>query len=626
MHGNSWELKDDIVGIRTERDEFVVPAAMEIFKARFQGASTVMGIACGNPIEQLPGVRFAKFPADPALLLTRDGNSIASQFGVLAAGEFVPTREDIDQVVHRGCWHPIDLVAMSQGRDAATQMGALGGSISLGTLVKLRLATDLPFRLLERVNDAPPTAQLAPRHLVRRALHAELYPYQADGIDFLNLVASQSIGCILADEMGLGKTLQVIGMLVELSFSQGLPSLVVAPASLLENWRREIALFAPTLAVRIHAGSGRAGTHSALGEFNILVTSYETVVRDLPMLSSLHWAAVVLDEAQAIKNPDAQRTQAVKQLQRNVSVAVSGTPLENSVDDLWSVSDFCLPGVLGEISQFRQSYSDEVGDATRLGRAVAPLIVRRLVKDVADDLPERIEIQQPIDLSEGEAKDYVAVRDAVLSEHGIAGALVATTILRSFCADASLVKYSTPNSPTPGAKLQRLLELLEEIFSNGEKALIFSSFHGVADLLASQLPRHFPDCHFGTIDGRTDVIDRQPMVDDFFAHTGSGALFLNPKAAGTGLNITAANHVIHFNPEWNPALTAQATARAYRRKQTRPVTVHHLYHPGTVEEVIIQRSRFKQSLADQAVTGHDGALSTSDLALALSISPLDIER
>lgn len=626
MSSNSWELQNDIVGIRTERGDFVVPTAMDIFKARFQGASEVMGMACQNPSSQLRNIRFAKFPAEPALQLTRDGNCLTSQFGVLIGGEFAPTREDVDQIVFNDCWYPIDLEAMAQGRDIAKRAQGTGANVSLGALVRLRLATDLPFRLLEVTNAGSTGQPPASRRLRRHALNADLYPYQADGIDFLNLVASQEIGCILADEMGLGKTLQVIGMLVELCHSQARPSLVVAPASLLENWRREIALFAPTLGVRIHAGFGRAGTPAALGEFDVLVTSYETVVRDLPMLSNLQWEAVILDEAQAIKNPDAQRTMAVKELQRKVSIAVSGTPLENSVDDLWSVSDFCLPGVLGALDQFRQSYSDDVSDANRLGRAVAPLILRRHVLDVAADLPARIEIEQPINLSEGEARDYLAVRETVLSEHGAAGALVATTVLRSFCADASLVKYPTPNSPYPGAKLQRLTELLEEIFSNGEKALIFSSFHGVADLLNSLLPGLFPHCHFGTIDGRTPVGDRQPTVDAFFAHCGSGALFLNPKAAGTGLNITTANHVIHFNPEWNPALTAQATARAHRRKQERPVTVHHLYHPGTVEEVIIQRSKFKQTLADQAVTGHDGTVSSSDLALALSISPLDIDR
>lgn len=621
---SSWLVKDGVLGFEPSPGRFLVPSAMDIFRAQFQGADQIQGYPCHRAQQDLPHLRFSKFPAEPALRLLRQDDAISGTYGVSMNGQFSALENDIDQVIFDGTWYPIDLASLREGRQYARDLGATGEKVSLGTLVRLRLAEQLPFRLIDRVEPPPVAAggKAPAKQLTREGLNATLYPYQADGIDFLNLVADQHIGCVLADEMGLGKTLQVIGMLVHLTSTQSLPILIVAPASLLENWRREVAQFAPSLITRVHAGDKRSGTVSALGSIQILITSYETVVRDLPLLGSYDWHAVVLDEAQAIKNPDAQRTQSVKELRRKVSIAVSGTPLENRLDDLWSVSDFCLPGVLGDLEHFRTSYSDELADAQRLGAAVAPLILRRRVAEVASDLPEKIEIRQPINLTEAEARDYLAVREQVMEEHGAAGALVATTVLRTFCADPALTKYPLEHSTSPGSKFRRVAELLEEIFSNGEKALVFSSFHGVADLLFRELPTLFPQAHFDVIDGRTPVENRQNIVDAFFQHAGVGALLLNPKAAGSGLNITAANHVIHYNPEWNPALTAQASARAFRRKQTRPVTIHHLYHPGTVEEVIVERSQFKQALADGAVTGHDGSPSASDLANALAISPI----
>lgn len=625
---SSWLVKDGVLGLESAPGHFVAPSAMDIFRAQFQGAEQALGERCRKPQVDLPQLHFSKYPAEPALRILREGGSIRGTYGVIANGKFSVLAQDIDQVIIDETWYPIDLTSLTEGRQHAHEYGAIEGPVSLGTLVKLRLAKQLSFHLVDEVasNEGLTEPRAVGKSLKRDGINATLYPYQADGIDFLNLIADQRIGCVLADEMGLGKTLQVIGMLVHLSSSQSYPILIVAPASLLENWRREISQFAPSLSARIHAGENRAGTASALGSIGILITSYDTVVRDAVLLSSYDWHAVVLDEAQAIKNPEAQRTRAVKDLNRRVSVAISGTPLENRLDDLWSVSDFCLPGILGDLEHFRNSYSDEVVDAQRLGSALAPLILRRRVADVASDLPKKIEIRQPINLTDGEAHDYAAVREQVISEHGAAGALVATTILRTFCADPALTKYPLQHSSSPGSKFRRVVELLEEIFANGEKALIFSSFHGVADLLSRELPLLYPRAHFDTIDGRTPVENRQNIVDVFFQHQGVGALLLNPKAAGSGLNITAANHVIHYNPEWNPALTAQASARAFRRKQTRPVTIHHLYHPGTVEEVIIERSQFKQALADGAVTGHDGYPSSSDLANALAISPMDQHR
>jgi len=217
---------------------------------------------------------------------------------------------------------------------------------------------------------------------------------------------------------------------------------------------------------------------------------------------------------------------------------------------------------------------------------------------------------------------YEQVRRQTIDEYGPAAGMVATTKLRILCAHTSLDQSWDIDPSHEMPKYQRLLELLGEIFDSNEKALVFTSYQAMTDLFIKDIPRRWPDGFFQYIDGRVPVASRQPTVDDFFEHKGFGALFLNPKAAGTGLNITTANHVIHYNPEWNPALTAQATARAYRRKQQRPVTIHHLYFADSVEEVMIDRAEFKRQLADGAVTGHEGDVDPSIVLRALQISPL----
>jgi SNF2 family DNA or RNA helicase len=496
--------------------------------------------------------------------------------------------------------------------------------LSYGRLIALRSSMDAPAKLVdEAVIAATDVAAHAGTTSGRiPGLNAQLYPYQIEGVAFLKLIAQQEIGSILADEMGLGKTLQVIALLQSEYNLHGGPSLVVAPATIIENWRREIAQFAPSLKVLIHAGPTRAGIAERLTPFDVVVTSFDTVIRDELLLASIGWNILVLDEAQAIKNPDAQRTKAVKRLPRRVSLAVTGTPVENRLDDLWSLADFALPGLLGSINEFRATFSDDMNDAGRLGPIVSPILLRRKVMDVAKDLPPKIEVPQAIPMSAQQAEAYEALRLSTLAEYGPAAGMVATGRLRMFCTHPSLVNTNSDDPSMDVNKYIRLLELLTEIFESDQKALVFTTYQGMADLFMQDIPQRWPTGFFRFIDGRVPVSERQPTVDKFYESNGFGALFLNPKAAGTGLNITAANHVIHYNPEWNPALTDQATGRAYRRKQKLPVTIHHLYYADTVEEVILDRAQFKRGLAAGAVTGHDGEIDPSVIVRALQISPL----
>jgi SNF2 family DNA or RNA helicase len=622
----SWKHDSKrIVLVKQNGAEFF-PSAEQVFECAFNGMSAIDNITIiGNPLEMLPGLRFSRYPAAPAIkVIGSSHQSLELKFGVIVNQEFVELEPDCDQIIIGNRWFPIDLESIEDGILWLESLGISSrGPVTIGQLISIRGTAASTFTLVD-------DADLSPTNLARDAavgftnidgLDATLYPYQEDGAAFLELVADHVGGCILADEMGLGKTLQIIALMQSEKNAGRTPSLVVAPATLLENWRREIKQFAPRLEILVHSGASRAGIVERLTGYDVVVTSYDTAVRDEPLLSDQPWNLLILDEAQAIKNPNAQRTQAVKRIPRRVSIAVTGTPVENYLGDLWSISDFSLPGLLGSLESFSGQFEDELSDASRLGRLVTPILLRRLVSEVAQDLPEKIEILQPISASSDFAKLYENVRKETLAEYGASAGMVATTKLRVVCAHPSLSDnwHSEPEHEMP--KYQRLLELLSEIFDSNEKVLVFTSFQGMTDLLTKDIPRRWPLGYFKHIDGRVPVSLRQSIVDEFFDHSGYGSLFLNPKAAGTGLNITTANHVIHYNPEWNPALTAQATARAYRRKQERPVTIHHLYFTDTVEEVMVDRAEFKRQLADGAVTGHSGDIDPSAMLRALTVSP-----
>lgn len=600
-------------------------SATEIWSSAFGNVSNTN--AFNSPVDALPEIEFSRFPAELAIEISgKSPTDIQVAFvGVVGCNRAPVIGSRLDQVFIGNVWYPIQLDDYVDALTAINDKDIhIGQPISVGQLIWLQThAPRLGLKLFDSLDNVKPSDIHAPESLNTSAwgLHADLYPYQKDGVHFLKLIADQGLGCILGDEMGLGKTIQVITlMLAEKAADRG-PSLVVTPATLLENWRRELSLFSPTLTVKIHAGPDRAGIASRLAGYDVIVTSYDTAVRDEPLLSAISWNLLALDEAQNIKNPDAQRTLAVKGISRRISLAITGTPVENKLVDLWSLSDFALPGLLGDRQAFEVLFSDTDSDAADLAPIVAPILLRRRVRDVAKDLPERIDIAQPITMSRRMAEQYEATRQAAISEYGKSASLVALQRLRMFCAHPGLVEDRQADPAEEMPKYQRLLELLEEIFSRDEKCLIFTSYTGMTDIFLKDLPKRFPRQFFSFIDGRVPVPGRQQTVDDFSAAS-CGALFLNPKAAGVGLNITAANHVIHYNPEWNPALEDQASARAYRRKQQRPVTVHQMFFVDSVEEVVVGRLGQKRGLAESAATGHEGEVTASDVMQALKISPL----
>lgn len=622
-----WSFSAAQIELVDESGAVFHPTAQQVFACAFMGATSVgQHVVDGNPIERLPDISFSRYPAAPAVRITGiPGQSLAVTQGFTVDGVFAPSLAPTDQITVSGRWYPIDLATVSEAKAwLATFAITASGPITIGQLIALRGVADPPIPVIDE-SDAlalSVASKTAGTFVAVPGIEATLYPYQRDGVAFLKLAAEQGVGCLLADEMGLGKTLQVIALLQSEHNASRNPALVVAPATLLENWRRELRQFAPQLNCHVHAGPTRAGLAQRLLAYDVVITSFDTAVRDEPLLSNINWNVLVIDEAQGIKNPEAQRTQAVKRIPRRVSIAVTGTPVENCLSDLWSIADFVLPGLLGSVDRFRSSYDNNLEDAGRLGPVVAPILLRRRVVDVAQDLPEKIEIPQPVTMSDRLAAAYEELRRQTLDEYGLAGSMVATTRLRLLCTHPSLTNAWVGEPEQDVTKYQRLLEILGEIFESGEKALVFTSFQGMADLMMADIPRRWPSGFFRHIDGRVPVPTRQPIVDQFYAHQGYGALILNPKAAGTGLNITTANHVIHYNPEWNPALTAQASGRAYRRKQERPVTIHHLYYADSVEDIMVGRAEFKRMLAAEAVTGHEGDVDPSIVLKALQISPV----
>lgn len=475
-------------------------------------------------------------------------------------------------------------------------------------------------------------AEELPSEIGILGLNASLFPYQARGVQWMWETVNRTGGLILADEMGLGKTLQIIALLLMEPPERSAPALIVCPTSLIANWVREFGKFAPGLSLLVHRGAHRAGIWRDLQVASVVITTYETMVNDISIFSSFEWSWVICDEAQAIKNPNSNRRRAIVTIPRRRSIPMTGTPVENTLLDLWSLADFAIPGMLGDRSVFEAEFPDTVEAGKALGQLTDPVILRRRVRDVAADLPDRIDIDLPLELDERLARHYDDVREATMAKYPVAGALVATLQLQLVCAhpwlrvpDAMAADWDDAGIDvgedlallTP--KLERTVELLREAFANGRKVIIFALFNRIGELIraaweSSSVP------HWGAINGSTAQEERQAIVDQFADHDGPACLILNPKAAGAGLNITAATVVIHFTPVWNPALEAQASARAHRRGQTEPVTVYRLFYKDTVEEVMLERSSWKSELANETVPV--SSRDAQDLKRALEISPV----
>ena len=515
-----------------------------------------------------------------------------------------------DHVLSGGVWHPLDTESLGAAKDWLHQRAeeetplAAYANIYRGLNSSVQIRDDVDLGQLRRLTSQSGTL---------RRFRATLYPYQEVGYQWLSEAVEAGLGCLLADEMGLGKTVQVIALLEE-RCSRGLgPSLVILPVTLIENWRRELHRFAPALRVYAHHGPSRARYGGAIDAVDVTLVSYDTAARDVGVFLERNWDLIVMDEAQNVRNPDTLRAKELRKLPRRAAIMMTGTPIENGTMDLWSLADFAVAGYLGTREHFMASLAEQ---PELLARAIKPLLLRREVADVARDLPERIDADVMIDMFEGESTGYDKLISGMQGQANHGNPLALITKLRQYTAHPSLVSDLTPEDPIAmSAKFARLTEMLSEIFAANNKVLVFSAFRAMSDLISRVIQERMY-VRSWVIDGRTPAKLRQQTVDTFSEHDGPATLVLHPATGGTGLNITAANHVIHYTLEWNPAKESQATARSFRRGQELPVFVHRLIYPGTIDEIIASVLRQKRDLADEVI-GPSYALGLDMLVRAL---------
>ena len=454
--------------------------------------------------------------------------------------------------------------------------------------------------LLTRLHDA-----MAGEPALPEGFHADLRTYQLDGYRWMQRLAAAGLGACLADDMGLGKTVQTLAMLLARG-AEG-PSLVVAPTSVCSNWVAEAERFAPQLRIKRFGDGDREAALKGAEKFDVFICTYGLLPMEAERLQRVVWGTVVLDEGQNIKNAFTKRSQAVMDLQAGFRLLLSGTPVENHLAELWNLFNFLNPGLLGNLEQFRKRFQEPIerdrdSEAlTRLRRIVSPFLLRRIKSEVLHELPPRTEITLELEPSEGEAAFLEALRRQSLaslddSPGSTMQVLAALMRLRRACCNVQLVQ---PDLALPSTKMEAFLDLVEELRENGHRALVFSQFVDHLGLLRDALEQR--GITYQYLDGSTPARKRAAAVKAFQA--GEGELFLiSLKAGGTGLNLTAADYVIHMDPWWNPAVEDQASDRAHRIGQTRPVTVYRLVLKGTVEDKILALHQHKRQLADDLLS------------------------
>jgi SNF2 family DNA or RNA helicase len=602
---------------------------------------------------QRPGARLgarlrAHSRTAPGTVATRAGlglRSLVDYEWELALGDQPLSATELDALAKlktplvrlRGQWVEVDARRLAAG----LKLLKAGGEMTVGDLLRLGLATpddadSLP--VLEVVADGALCDLLAgqaERHLTPvdepAGFRGALRPYQKRGVAWLSFLGSLGLGGILADDMGLGKTVQLLALLA--AHAGNGPALLVCPMSLVGNWQREAARFVPRLRVHVHHGAERprgAEFSAAVHEADLVVTTYAIATRDAMALAEIDWTWLIVDEAQAIKNAATRQATAVRSLPARHRVAVTGTPVENRLADLWAIMEFANPGLLGGATAFKQRYAVPIerhGDeaaAARLRRMSGPFVLRRVKTDrsIIADLPEKLEMDVLCNLTAEQASLYRAVVDDMLARieasEGMErrGLVLATmTRLKQVCNHpAQLLRDGSALAGRSG-KLARLEEILDEVLAAGERALLFSQYAEFGAMLRAHLSAR-TGREVLYLHGAVGKAARDEMVGRFQADAGPPLFVLSLKAGGTGLNLTAANHVVHVDRWWNPAVEDQATDRAFRIGQRRAVQVRKFVCAGTVEEKISAMIADKRGLAARIVGSGEQwltELSTSEL-------------
>ena len=446
-----------------------------------------------------------------------------------------------------------------------------------------------------------------------KGLKGELRPYQQTGLKWLWTNVSKGFGCCMADDMGLGKTIQVISLILKLKEEEKLkkPVLVVCPTTLMGNWMKELQLFAPDLKATTYHGLDRQLNTNV----DIILTTYAIMRIDIEELKKQQWGMIIVDEAQNIKNPDTAQTLAVKILKSDIKIAMTGTPVENRLTELWSIFDFINAGYLGSLKEFQKSYAipierfKETSRATKLKKSVSPFVLRRLKTDkhVISDLPEKMVLNDYCYLSKNQAVLYEKTLNEMMEKiSGFTGInrrgniFKLITALKQICNHPyQFLKSGDMNKESSG-KMEQCIQLVQSIIDNDEKTLIFTQYKEMGDILTHVIEE---ECNTTPLffHGSLNVNQREEMINKFQTDTDTKVMILSLKAGGTGLNLTSATNVIHYDLWWNPAVEDQATDRTYRIGQDKNVMVHRLITLGTFEEKIDEMLKSKKELADMAV-------------------------
>ncbi|MCL6604059.1 MAG: DEAD/DEAH box helicase [Paenibacillus sp.] len=513
---------------------------------------------------------------------------------------------------------------------------------------RLRLEVELNSHLIQLIDQLGKQKEW-PNLEVPATLQAELRTYQRQGYSWLTFLRRFGLGACLADDMGLGKTVQLIAYLLHIKENtaehlSSWPSLIICPTSVLGNWQKELTRFAPSLKVMLHYGSKRLDGgffQGAAGQADVVLTSYATASLDQEMLKEFTWATVCLDEAQNIKNAQTKQSAAVRSFPAQHRIALTGTPIENRLSELWSIYDFITPGYLGSAKSFQDRFSNAIEkerDERRtadLQRLVRPFMLRRKKKDpeIQLDLPEKNEMKTYVHLTAEQGVLYDQAVNSLLERmqklEGIErkGAILgALTQLKQLCDHPMLLKKEPLPPPgstldtealiTRSSKLERLMAMVKELREEGERCLIFTQYVGMGQMLQRVIQQELQEPVL-YLNGSSSKTARDRMIEQFQFNAGSSSPELEPseqpnvfvlslKAGGVGLNLTAANHVFHFDRWWNPAVENQATDRAYRMGQTRDVQVHKFIALGTLEERIDEMLESKQQLSDNVISSSEG--------------------
>jgi superfamily II DNA or RNA helicase len=516
------------------------------------------------------------------------------------------------------------VAAGKSGKLPLSQAGRVQELLQHATSSSVAAATKELFQKLQSIDEIKPVKK-------PKGLKATLRPYQEQGLSWLRFIHEIGSGGVLADDMGLGKTIETIALLLSLKAEkkeEPLRALIVAPTSVVTNWVREIERFGPALTTALWHGAGRKEQADELETSNVIITSYALLRRDIDLLKELRLDYAILDEAQAIKNPMSATAQAAKELKAQHRLALTGTPIENRLSEIWSIFDFVSPGLMGPLPKFEERYARPIEQgnserAARLRSVIHPFILRRTKTEVAKDLPPKLEVDKIIDLVPDQRAIYLQVlrevRATVMGEvekQGMAKAqlhiLAGLTKLRQAACDPRLLGLPREFSHDDSGKLSALRELVDEVESGGHKVLIFSQFVSMLKLIRQALDED--KIKYEYLDGST--MDRQERIERFQADPTISAFLISLKAGGSGLNLTAADTVIHFDPWWNPAVEDQASDRAHRIGQKKVVTVYRLVAAGTIEEKILELKQRKKDLVTSVLSedaGGEKTLTKDDL-------------